>query len=161
MLKLHLNDRPPQSFPLDLHKLDVDADGNLIKRGSNAPLRFHFKAFGADIHGVLTADAQGSDLRLAGEAGSLPYSAQSRWARLHAIKILESANRSLGGFSISRHQRIMVGANMRLTGPATPNALIAALTAFVLEREPFFKLLEMIVREPADRRPKRANKMRR
>ena len=122
-------------LPLDLHSLAITEHGELVWRAKPAPINFSFVYGGIRFAASLAEeiDAKRGHLKLVGDVGPMPFSAESVSARASLVAIIEAANDSLGGvFKVSRENRILLGHEFELAAPVTAVGLIEAVAGFLL-----------------------------
>lgn len=103
-----------------------------------------------DIH--FAARYEGKDesghMRLAGDVGPMPFSAESPAARAGLARIIVRANDHLGPVFRLVHGRVTMGGGRDLAGPVTPSDLMAAVAAILIPAVPYLDLMAMYVRPP-------------
>jgi hypothetical protein len=135
-----------QSMPLDIDNLTEDA----YKLGTSlAPVEFAFTFAGVRFAcRSEKIDDKNAVLRVAGDLGPLPFSAESPAARLAVLTIVEDANAALGTLLKLTHGRIMVGGDRPLSAPITAATMVTAIATFMLPIRPYLELLSEVVRPP-------------
>jgi len=135
-----------QSIPLDLDNLTEDA----YKLGTSlAPVEFAFTYVGVRFacrSELIDSDA--AVLRLAGDVGPLPFSAESRRGRAAIQAIVDEAGNTLGPLFKLTRGRIMVGGDRPLAAPITAAVLVTAVASFMLPIRPYLDILAEVVRPP-------------
>lgn len=89
-------------------------------------------------------------LKLVGDCGPMPFSAESPQARITLGTILAEANDVLGPVFKVTQGRILVGGESELDAPLTAVSLVAASAAFLLPVDPYLDLLAIVVRPPLE-----------
>lgn len=133
--------------------LDIDA---VLEEAETAPLTlkdgpvafdfgFRFVRFG----GRLEQQGECTGLRLVGDLGPLPFSAESPAARAGLTRIVEAGNSVLGAGTFRIAQgRILLGGAMAIPSPPTAVSLVSAITRFLVPATPYMELIAMYVRPP-------------
>jgi hypothetical protein len=93
-------------------------------------------------------DENGGILRLAGDAGPLPYTAESPAARAGLGTIVADANDLLGPTFRFSQGRILLIASCPVSRPLTASAVVAAVAAVLLPATPYLDLISVYVRPP-------------
>ena len=135
-----------QSLPFDIGAI-VDDDGVCL---TLAPIQFDFSYHGIRFACRSEPSPEGNRLRLVGDAGPMPFTAESPAARAAIQAILDHANATLAPPQVFRcaQGRILVGAERPLPQPITAVALVAALTRVLAPIHPWLALLSEVVRPP-------------
>lgn len=142
------------TLPLDLGAvLDGEGSHALPVCGGVAKFDFGFR----DIRFVGQVDPRpnGAHLKLVGDVGPMPFSAESLPARSGLARIVVAAVDVLGGHPLRVNQgRILAGYETDLGQPITATALVAAVSLFLVRLTPYLDLIAVYVRPPlASARP--------
>jgi hypothetical protein len=142
------------TLPIDLGAV-LDAEGShaLPVCGEVAKFDFGFR----DIRFVGQVDPRpnGTHLKLVGDVGPMPFSAESLAARAGLARIIAASGDVLGGHPLRVNQgRILAGVEADLGQPITATALVAAVALFLVRLSPYLDLIAVYVRPPlASARP--------
>ena len=136
------------TLPIDLGPM-LDADGAHSLPLSNGAAQFDFGYRDIRFVGQVDPAPGGARLRLVGDVGLMPYSAESPPARLGLARILVAANDALAGprFRVTQG-RILVGADIELSLPLTAAAIVAAVALVLVRVRPYLDLIAVYVRPP-------------
>jgi len=135
-----------QSIPLDLGAFVAAEAGALARK--LAPIKFDFTW--ADIRFVCRCEDSGEilSLKLIGDVGPLPFTAESPGGRAALQAILDSANGVLGPiFKIGRG-RILLNHDRTMPRPLTAAALVATAAILLIPARPYLDLIAEVVRPP-------------
>lgn len=131
--------------PIPLHRLGRDAEGRVVLRERQGPVRFEFQYLGQSVHGEIEDSETHSRLRLRAELGRVPYSAESKDWRQNVLAVAEAANEALhGAVRISPDQRIVAVYDDELLSPLTGGMMISAISQFLIHIRPYLELILMI-----------------
>jgi hypothetical protein len=133
--------------------LDIDA----VLEGAEAPplsigdgpvafdFGFRFVRFAARLEQV----GASVHLKLVGDMGPMPFSAESPTARSGLARIVEAGNSVLGvgTFRIALG-RILLGGDVSVPAPVSAVGLVTAVTRFLAPATPYMELVSMYVRPP-------------
>ncbi len=135
-----------RSLPFDIGAIIGDEGVNLTL----SPIQFDFAYHGIRLACRSDPSPAGNQLRLVGDAGPMPFTAESPRARAAAQAILDHANATLAPSPAFRcnQGRILVGAEGPLPDPITAVALVAAIARFLAPVHPWLALLSEVVRPP-------------
>ncbi len=138
-------DRPP----IPLHRLKKDAEGRIVRREGEGPVRFSFLWRDITFNGSLD-DAKGAVmLVLSADLGRLPFSAESRQARVNLSALLETAGDCLGGMlGLDAHQHIKLAFETALDSDFSASTLVATITCFLVMGEPWVDLIKLLMPPP-------------
>ncbi|OAN60956.1 hypothetical protein [Magnetospirillum moscoviense] len=92
----------------------------------------------------------GGRLRLVGDVGPLPYSAESPEARAGLAQIIRAANDVLGPCFRTAQGRILLGADASIARPVTAVSLIAQVAASLIPAKPYLDVISVYVRPPLE-----------
>lgn len=138
---LNLGGRPLPLSVEDLHGLPL-SPGSSMKFDFN----FRFIRFAALVELPLGTDH--CVLKLAGDVGPLPYTAESPSARDGLKTIVNSANQSLGGRFKLAGGRVMLGGETQLDMALHATALVSAIAKMLIPAIPYLELIAHYVRPP-------------
>jgi hypothetical protein len=94
---------------------------------------------------------RGGRLRLVGDVGPLPYSAESPEARAGLAQIIRAANDVLGPCFRTAQGRILLGADEQIAHPVTAVSLISRVAASLIPATPYLDLISVYVRPPLEK----------
>ncbi len=123
-------------LPLELGSIEVTEDGRVAPSAGGRPLTFSFYYRGLPFAGEV-GPQDGATLRLVGEFGKLPFTAEMPQGR-RAIRnlVAESQRNPRIRFLITRAQDIRLAMEVTPPKPRTPVGLVAAVAALLLEAQP-------------------------
>lgn len=90
-------------------------------------------------------------LRLVGDAGPLPFSAESPEARAGLFQIMRAANDALGATFRAHQGRIVVGCDVPVAPPVTAVSLVAAVAENLIPAKPYLELISVYIRPPMEK----------
>ncbi len=143
-----------KSLPIDLQTVLTGDDGQpLSVVDGNIQFDFGFR----DIRFVGRVDEGGgrAHLKLEGDLGPMPFSAESPAARNGLARIVEAANDHLQEqvFRVAQG-RILLGRDLDIPVPVSATGLIGAVTRFLLPTLSYLELIAMYITPPlASRKP--------
>jgi hypothetical protein len=126
-------DRGELTFPI---RIDSTRSRTEIQVVTAQRLVFRFTACGTTVQASGKISPQRLELFLEADVGPLPYSAESRAARAAAIALMRAPPPG----RIARLdvvQRIVLGGEIVLEAPLTPIGIVAALTGWMREIQPW------------------------
>ncbi len=137
-----------RSLPLDIGAIADDEAMNL----AFAPIQFDFAYRGVRFACRCEQHDGGTLLKLVGDAGALPYTAESPEARAAVQAIVDHANATLpsapGPALRLTRGRILLGTERELPSPLTAVSLVAAVARCLVPAQPYLALLAEVVRPP-------------
>lgn len=134
-------------LPLDLHTLWVDEHGQPLHVGSG-PIQFDFTYRDIRFAGRYEEGDKLARLKLVGDAGPLPFTAESPAARAGLARIVEAANEALGPVFRIVQGRILLGTELSVPTPVTATSLVGAVAELLLPAAPYLELIALYVRPP-------------
>lgn len=129
-------------LPLDvetLESLPVNPAGLIQFDFSYRSIRFAVR------YAEREADGQ---IKIVGDAGPLPFSAEAPAARAGLVQIMLEANDVLGPRFRLADGRILLGAEMIIAPPMTATKLIGVVASVVLPAIPYLDLIAVYIRPP-------------
>ena len=128
-------------LPIELGSIEITEDGRVATAPAGRPLTFSFLYRDLTFAGEVGPEA-GDRMRLVGEFGKLPYTAELPKGR-HAIRQLVAASRrnKHTHFFITPTQDIRLAMEIVPAQPKTPVSIVAAVTALLLEALPAVELM--------------------
>lgn len=107
------------------------------------PAMFSFKCFNTRFDvAVVPGDEEGSKLAVQADLGSLPYSAESAWARQH-IKAMVKVGENLpyAEISMSSKKQIIIRGTMEFEKHPPPAVIVASSAVLAIAIKPFIELI--------------------
>ncbi|EME68410.1 hypothetical protein H261_18662 [Paramagnetospirillum caucaseum] len=136
------------SLPLDIDAVLEEAEAPPLTLGSNPvafDFGFRFVRFAARLEQV----GGGVQLKLVGDMGPMPFSAESPAARSGLARIVDAGNAVLGAGTFRINQgRILLGGEAGVPTPVAAVGLVSAVTRFLAPAIPYMELISMYVRPP-------------
>lgn len=115
--------------------------------GDGLNFSFEYGGFLFAVHA--SAEQQRTKIRLHANLGDMPDTAENAIARNHAMAVLRSASRALGGrVSLTPQQRIMLREEITIAEPLTPVTLMSRTAELLIMAKPYLELLTHFVRPP-------------
>lgn len=130
------------SVPLDveaLESLPVNPGGLIQFDFSHRHILFAIRYQEQETDGLL---------RIVGDAGPLPFSAEAPAARAGLVQIMLEANDVLGHRFRLADGRILLGAEMIIDRPVTATKLIGAVAQVLVPAIPYLDLIAVYIRPP-------------
>ncbi len=116
----------------------------MVTHTPSFPLSFSFKCYGVDFSADGVESDEGPSLRISGNLGPLPYSAESPENRKAIGKILSMAPEFLNlRMSLSNTKEIVVKGELALGGSITPSRIVATASAFVASAKPLIQVIKL------------------
>ncbi len=131
--------------------IGLDKASTLAGKGHDDGLRFSFEygGFLFAVHAV--AGQQSTKMRFHANLGSLPYTAENPHDRAHAMAVLRSASKALGGrVQLTPRQRILLQENITISEPFTPVLLMSRAAKLLVMAKPYLELLSDFVHPPIE-----------
>ncbi len=114
-------------------------------------LKFSFEYSGFLFAVRASAGHQNTQIRLHANLGSMPYTAENKMARTHAMAVLRSASQALGGrVSLTPRQQILLRENVTIDEPLTPVMLLSRTAELLVMAKPYLELLTRFVHPPVE-----------
>jgi hypothetical protein len=122
---------------------------SLTGAGGDEGVNFSFE-YGGFLFAVRAfAEQQNTQIRLHANLGNLSYTAENAIARSHAMTVLKSASRALGGrVPLTPQQRIMLREDISIDEPLTPVMLMSRTAELLVVAKPYLELLTQYVEPP-------------
>jgi hypothetical protein len=137
------------TLPLDIDAVLEEAGEDAVLATEGAPVAFDFSF--RFVHFAVRLEQAGSvaHLRMVGDLGPLPFSAESPAARSGLSRIVEAGNADLGAATFRVNQgRILLGGEVDVATPVSAVGLVTALIRFLAPAIPYLELIAMYVRPP-------------
>jgi len=135
-------------LPLDVNALEA------VPAFSKRSVKFFFTYRHIRFAACFEDDGQHCHMKIVGDAGIMPFSAESPVARAHMTRILRAGGSRLGGALREVGGRIVVGRDIQMDRPITGVLVMTGLTRALLPLVPYLDLLSTYVRPPME--PSRA-----
>ena len=137
-----------KKLPVDLHTVWTDDDGQTLTM-SDGIVQFDFGYRQIRFAGRLEQTEGKAHLKLVGDLGPMPFSAESTAARAGLARIIEAANAHLGaGLFRVTQGRILLGDDLTIEIPVSATGLMTPVTGFLLSAEPYLELIALYIRPP-------------
>lgn len=137
-----------KALPVDLHTVWTDDNGQTLTVGDGT-IQFDFGYRDIRFAGRMDQAEGRAHLKLVGDLGPLPFSAESPAARAGLIRIIESATSALGGEAFRVAQgRILLGGDLDIPVPVSATGLVTSVARFLLPTAPYLELIAMYIRPP-------------
>jgi hypothetical protein len=134
-------------LPLDLHTVWADDDGQPLSVG-DGPINFDFRFRDVPFAGCTEESGGRVGLKLVGDVGPLPYTAESPAARTGLVRIVEAANEAIGDAFRIHQGRVLLGIERGIPAPLTATGLVTAVATFLLPAAPYLELIAIYIRPP-------------
>lgn len=136
------------SLPLDIDAVLEGAEAPPLSLG-DGPVAFDFGFRFVRFAGRMEQEGTSVQLKLVGDLGPMPFSAESPAARSGLARIVDAGNAVLGGGSFRINQgRILLGGELVVPTPVSAVRLVSAVTRFLAPAIPYMELIAMYVRPP-------------
>ena len=136
------------SLPLDIDAVLEEAEAQPLSTG-DGPVAFDFGFRFVRFAARLEQTGAVAQLKLVGDMGPMPFSAESPAARSGLAAIVESGNSVLGGGTFRIAQgRILLGGETNVAMPVSAVGLVSAVTRFLAPAIPYMELIAMYIRPP-------------
>jgi hypothetical protein len=137
-----------KALPIDLQAVMSDDDGMPLSVG-DGNIQFDFGFRNIRFAGRIEQSQGRAHLKLVGDLGPMPYSAESPAARAGLARIVDAANAHLGGsvFRVTQG-RILLGGDLDIPVPVSATGLITSVAAFLLPALDYVDLIALYVRPP-------------
>lgn len=133
---------------MDIQTVWTDENGQARTVGDGL-IKFDFDFRDIRFVGQLNQTEGMARLRLVGDLGPMPYSAESPAARIGLIRIVEAANEHLGrGLFRVTHGRVLIGHDFDIPVPVTATGLICEVSRTLLPALPYMELVSLYIRPP-------------
>ncbi len=111
-------------------------------------VQFDFNFRSVRIAGRYEEADGGAHLKIVGDVGPMPFSAESPAARAGLARIVEAATSRSGPLFRIARGRILLGAEQTILPPVTATALVATITRILLPAVPYLDLIALYIRPP-------------
>lgn len=136
------------SLPLDIDAVLEEAEAQPLSSG-DGPVAFDFGFRFIRFVARLEQSGTTALLKLVGDMGPMPFSAESPAARSGLARIVEAGNSVLGAGTFRINQgRILLGGETSVSTPVAAVGLVSAVTRFLAPAIPYMELISMYVRPP-------------
>jgi hypothetical protein len=132
-----------QALPLDATDIATGRDISL------SPVSFDFVYGDIKMRGRCVPDEDGATVRVTGNVGPLPFTAESPDARIAVQAIVDDAN-AVTGTEVFRvvNGHVMLATECRVALPVSAVGLVSAVAAQLLPIRPYLALMAEVVRPP-------------
>jgi hypothetical protein len=137
-----------KTFPIDLQGMAADAGSPLSKGDGLVQFDFNFRSI--RIAGRYVEAGGSAHLKIVGDVGPMPFSAESPAARAGLARIVEAATSAAGPLFRITHGRILLGAEQDIVPPVTATALVSAVAHVLIPVTPYLDLIALYVRPPLE-----------
>ena len=112
-------------------------------------MQFDFSYRHIRFAGRLEQAAAKAHLKLVGDVGPMPFSAESPAARAGLARIIDAANAHLGAclFRVTQG-RVLLGTDLEIAVPVSATGLVTPMARFLLPSLPYLELIAMYIRPP-------------
>lgn len=136
------------SLPLDIDAVLEGAEAPPLSL-DKGPVAFDFGFRFVRVVARLERHGAAAVLKLVGDLGPMPYSAESPAARTGLARIVDAGNSALGGGTFRVVQgRILLGGEAPVPCPVAAVGLVSAVIRFLAPATPYMELVAMYVRPP-------------
>lgn len=109
------------------------------------PLSFSFNCYGVEFLADGVESDAGPTLKISGNLGALPYSAESPENRKAIGKMLSMAPEYLNlRMKLSNKKQIIVEGELPLGGSISPSRIVATASAFVASAKPLIEVIKLV-----------------
>jgi len=138
-----------KALPVDLHNVCwVETDAEALTLGDTQvafDFNYHLIRFACRLDQVEGK----AHLKLAGDLGPMPYSAESTVARLGLTRIIEAGNEALGDSRFRLVQgRVVLGGDLVVPVPVSAVGLVTEASRFLVPSLPYLDLIAIYLRPP-------------
>ncbi len=123
--------------PWEIGALHLAADGRIVRRHGEMPLRFGFRCLGIPVTGLVERGTDVDRLSLRAVLGSVPFTGESAEARRRVLHRIRTA----GGLLATDGREVSAQLTELVPRPQTPEALLARLAGFMLALKPEIEAL--------------------
>ena len=125
----------------DLDAVLQEARQGLAKLTPTLPVNFRFRWNDIGFAARLDQGPDGPRLRLAGDLGPVPYSAEAAEQRYHLLGLVRWTDQTgKGHFTLGMRQHLNLLGEAPVTEPLTGAGIVAATTCFLLHARPYIDL---------------------
>lgn len=131
-----------ESLP-DMNMVLADAEQSLTRLAPEPPINFQFKWQGIAFAARVDNTDAGLRLRLVGDLGPVPFSAENAPGRDRLLSLVQWADADGAcRFVVGRRQHLNLLGDARIAAPLTGTSIIATATNFLLQARPYIDLAE-------------------
>lgn len=137
-----------KALPLDMDSVLGEADAPPLSLGDGA-IAFDFGFRFVRFAGKMEETGGIAHLKLVGDLGPLPFSAESQAARAGLLRIVDAGNGVLGAgrFRVTQG-RILLGGDLALPMPVSAVGLVSEVAKFLAPATPYMELIALYIRPP-------------
>jgi hypothetical protein len=137
-----------KALPVDLHTVWTDDDGQALTVADGI-IQFDFGYRDIRFVGRMEQTGGRAHLKLAGDLGPLPFSAESPAARAGLLRIIDAAAADLGDAPFRVIQgRLLLGGDLDIPVPVSATGLVSSVARFLLPTCPYLDLIALYLRPP-------------
>ena len=130
------------ALPLGLNAIFKDSDGLLAISRPPRPSRLRFFADEMSFNVAVSPEREATVCQIWAEVAYIPYTVESADRRRNALAVLRGAEGlPRARFVVEDGQKILLVADIRLSGAVTPERLICEIVLLIQEARPFLRLL--------------------
>ncbi|OAN50219.1 hypothetical protein A6A04_02100 [Paramagnetospirillum marisnigri] len=135
-------------LPIDLQGAWAEDDSQALVLGDGS-VKFDFNLRQIRFAAQLEQARGAAHMKLVGDLGPMPFSAESPAARAGLARIVEAANAHLGSgcFRVVAG-RVLVGGDIAIPVPVTAHALVTEVTRFLAPTLPYLEVIALYIRPP-------------
>ena len=137
-----------KALPLDMDSVLGEADApplSLVEGAIAFDFGFRFIRFAGKVEETEGA----ARLKLVGDLGPMPFSAESQAARAGLLRIVAAGNEVLGAGCLRIVQgRILLGGDMVPPMPVSAVGLVSEVSRFLVPAVPYLELISLYIRPP-------------
>lgn len=127
----------------DMNLVLADAEQSLTRLAPEPPINFQFRWQGIPFAARVDNTEAGLRLRMVGDLGPVPYSAENAEGRDRLLSLVQWADADgTCRFVVGRRQHLNLLGDARITMPLTGTAIVATATNFLLQARPYIDLAE-------------------
>ncbi len=129
------------ALPLEVGSFEVAQDGAVRPRPDGTPLSLAFQYRGIAFEAQIETAGE-ARLRLTASLGPLPFTAEAPWNRYFVSRLIAKAGRlPRATLDLREGSEVCIVADMAPPEPRTPAAIMATITALLLEMRPYIEVL--------------------
>ncbi|MBI3444975.1 MAG: hypothetical protein HY055_06365 [Magnetospirillum sp.] len=137
-----------KALPLDMDSMLGEADSAPLSLAEGA-IAFDFGFRFIRFVGKIEEIGGSARLKLVGDLGPMPFSAESTSARGGLLRIVDAGNAVLGAGTFRVTQgRILLGHDLALPMPVTAVGLVSEVSCFLVPALPYMELIALYIRPP-------------
>lgn len=135
-------------LPMDLQAVWTESEGPALSLGGGT-VKFDFGYRDIRFAAQLDHSGETAHMKLVGDLGPMPFSAESPAARMGLARIVEAANDHLGqGLFRVTQGRVLLGGDLEIPVPVTATGLVTEASRFLIPALPYIELIAIYIRPP-------------